>query len=54
VAFRGSDYVGIRRAEIVDVTEAANPRVVATEDYAATQTAQKPAATSRAREPAPT
>jgi len=39
--FSASDNVGIRRAEIVDVTDAANPRVVATEDYASIQTAQK-------------
>jgi hypothetical protein len=41
LTFSATDNVGIRRAEIVDVTDAANPRVVATEDYASTQTAQK-------------
>jgi hypothetical protein len=41
LTFSATDNVGIRRAEIVDVTDAANPRVVATDDYASTQTAQK-------------
>jgi hypothetical protein len=36
VTFSASDNVGIRRAEIVDVTDAANPAVVASEDYNAT------------------
>jgi hypothetical protein len=40
LTFSASDNVGIRRAEIVDVTDAANPGVVATEDYASTRTAQ--------------
>jgi hypothetical protein len=42
LTFSATDNVGLRRAEIVDVTDAANPRVVADEDYTATQTAQKP------------
>jgi hypothetical protein len=33
ITFTASDNSGIRRAEIVDVTDAANPAVVATEDY---------------------
>jgi len=33
VSFSASDNSGIQRAEIVDVTDAANPAVVATEDY---------------------
>jgi hypothetical protein len=33
VTFSASDNTGIRSAEIVDVTDAANPVVVATEDY---------------------
>jgi hypothetical protein len=33
LTFSASDNVGIRRAEIVDVTDAANQSVVATEDY---------------------
>jgi hypothetical protein len=41
LTFSASDNTGIRRAEIVDVTDADNPRVVAAEDYATTQTAQK-------------
>jgi hypothetical protein len=41
LTFSATDNVGIRRAEIVDVTDAASPRVVAAEDYASTQTAQK-------------
>jgi hypothetical protein len=41
LTFSATDNVGIRRAEIVDVTDAANPRVVAAEDYVSTQTAQK-------------
>jgi hypothetical protein len=41
LTFSATDNVGIRHAEIVDVTDAANPRVVATEDYASTQTEQK-------------
>jgi hypothetical protein len=40
VTFSATDNVGIRRAEIVDVTDAANPSVVATEDYNSTATAQ--------------
>ena len=39
VTFSATDNVGIRRAEIVDVTDAANPAVVASEDYTATATA---------------
>jgi hypothetical protein len=41
LAFAASDNTGIRRAEIVDVTDADAPRVVAAEDYATTQSAQK-------------
>jgi hypothetical protein len=41
LSFSASDNTGIRRAEIVDVTDADAPRVVAAEDYAATQNAQK-------------
>jgi hypothetical protein len=41
LTFSATDNVGLRRAEIVDVTDAANPHVVASEDYATTQTAQK-------------
>ena len=41
LTFSASDNSGIRRAEIVDVTDADTPRVVAAEDYAATQSAQK-------------
>jgi hypothetical protein len=41
LTFTASDNVGIRRAEIVDVTDADVPRVVGAEDYATTQTAQK-------------
>jgi hypothetical protein len=41
LTFTASDNTGIRRAEIVDVTDADNPRVVAAEDYATTQSAQK-------------
>jgi hypothetical protein len=33
ITFSASDNSGIRRAEIVDVTDAANPAVVASEDY---------------------
>jgi hypothetical protein len=33
ITFSASDNAGIRRAEIVDVTDAANPVVVASEDY---------------------
>ena len=33
VTFSATDNSGIRRAEIVDVTDAANPAVVASEDY---------------------
>jgi hypothetical protein len=40
VTFSVTDNVGIRRAEIVDVTDAANPSVAASEDYASTPTAQ--------------
>jgi hypothetical protein len=40
VTFSATDNVGIRRAELVDVTDAANPSVVATEDYNSTATAQ--------------
>ena len=40
VTFSATDNVGIRRAEIVDVTDAANPSVVASEDYNSTATAQ--------------
>jgi len=41
LTFGATDNVGIRRAEIVDVTDAANPSVVASEDYNATQTVQR-------------
>ena len=41
LTFSASDNTGIRRAEIVDVTDADAPTVVAAEDYASTQTAQK-------------
>jgi hypothetical protein len=41
LTFTASDNTGIRRAEIVDVTDADNPQVVAAEDYATTQSAQK-------------
>ena len=42
VTFSASDNVGIRKAEIVDVTDAANPTVVASKDYnSGTLTAQK-------------
>jgi hypothetical protein len=40
VTFSATDNVGIRRAEIVDVTDAANPSVVASEDYTDTPTTQ--------------
>jgi hypothetical protein len=40
LTFTASDNVGIRRAEIVDVTDANAPRVVAAEDYASTPTDQ--------------
>jgi hypothetical protein len=40
VTFSASDNVGIRRAELVDVTDAANPAVVVAEDYNSTATAQ--------------
>lgn len=33
IRFAASDNAGVRRAEIVDVTDPANPQVVATEDY---------------------
>ena len=39
MTFSATDNVGIRRAEIVDVTDAANPSVVAAEDYTSTATA---------------
>ena len=38
VTFTASDNVGIRRAEIVDVTDAANPSVVGSQDYLSTAT----------------
>jgi hypothetical protein len=41
LTFSASDNTGIRRAEIVDVTDADAPRVVTAEDYAATQSSQK-------------
>jgi hypothetical protein len=41
LTFTASDNVGISRAEIVDVTDANAPRVVAAEDYASAQTDQK-------------
>jgi hypothetical protein len=40
LTFSATDNVGIRRAEIVDVTDASSPQVVATEDYADTATDQ--------------
>jgi hypothetical protein len=40
VTFSATDNVGIRRAELVDVTDAASPSVVASEDYSSTATAQ--------------
>jgi hypothetical protein len=40
VTFSASDNVGIRRAELVDVTDAANPAVVVAKDYNSTPTAQ--------------
>jgi hypothetical protein len=40
VTFSASDNVGIRRAELVDVTDAANPAVVVAEDYNSTATVQ--------------
>jgi hypothetical protein len=36
ITFSASDNVGIRRAEIVDVTDAANPAVVGAKDYLST------------------
>ncbi len=39
VTINATDNVGIRRAELVDVTDAANPSVVASEDYNSTPTA---------------
>jgi hypothetical protein len=39
VTFTASDNVGIRRAEIVDVTDAANPSVVGAKDYLSTASA---------------
>jgi hypothetical protein len=39
VTFSASDNVGIRRAELVDVTDAANPAVVVAKDYNSTATA---------------
>jgi hypothetical protein len=41
LTFSATDNVGIRRAEIVDVTDASNPTVVAATDYNDTPTAQK-------------
>jgi hypothetical protein len=41
LTFSASDNTGIRRAEIVDVTDADDPQVVAAKDYATTQSAQK-------------
>jgi hypothetical protein len=41
LTFTAADNVGIRRAEIVDVTDADAPRVVVAEDYASTPTDQK-------------
>ena len=38
ITFSATDNTGIRRAEIVDVTDAANPVVVASEDYDAVKT----------------
>jgi hypothetical protein len=40
VTFSATDNVGIRHAELVDVTDAANPLVVASKDYNSTATAQ--------------
>jgi hypothetical protein len=40
VTFSAADNVGIRRVELVDVTDAANPSVVAAEDYNSTATVQ--------------
>jgi hypothetical protein len=40
VTFSASDNVGIRRAELVDVTDAANPSVVVGKDYNSAPTAQ--------------
>jgi hypothetical protein len=40
VTFSATDNVGIRRAELVDVTDAANPAVLTAEDYNATATSQ--------------
>jgi hypothetical protein len=40
LTFSATDNVGIRRAEIVDVTDAAKPSVVASADYNATPTVQ--------------
>jgi hypothetical protein len=40
VTFNATDNVGIRRAELVDVTDAANPSVVASKDYNSTATSQ--------------
>jgi hypothetical protein len=39
VTFSATDNVGIRRAEIVDVTDAANPTVVGAKDYLSTASA---------------
>jgi hypothetical protein len=39
VTFSASGNVGIRRAELVDVTDAANPAVVVAKDYNSTVTA---------------
>jgi hypothetical protein len=41
VTFSATDNVGIRRAELVDVTDASNPAVVASADYSSTPTGQK-------------
>ena len=41
LTFSATDNVGIRRAEIVDVTDAGKPVVVASEDYASIQTDDK-------------
>ena len=59
VTFSATDNCGIRRAEIVDVTDAANPAVVASEDYSSgpntdagtrcDYTRPRPARTSRTR-----
>jgi hypothetical protein len=40
VTFSATDNVGIRKAELVDVTDATSPAVVASEDYNATPTSQ--------------